>query len=115
MILENSGSVWALCAARYGPIRSTISVGRQLGRQPIEDRTGVPKQAGHDWVPHQHATHSKTVLVHAQLNHEVVLRTLRPGARIVLGNGVGASGLTIAVIARQAHRKSCQIPREIEH
>jgi hypothetical protein len=36
------------------------------------------------------------------LKHEVVLRTLRPGARIVLGNGVGASGLTIAVIAHLA-------------
>ncbi|MGA2663115.1 MAG: hypothetical protein ABSH34_37035 [Verrucomicrobiota bacterium] len=66
-------------------------------------------------MPHQHATHGKTILVHAQLNREVVLGTLRPRARIVLGNGVGASGLTIAVIARQAHRKSCQIPRETEH
>ncbi|MGO9202370.1 MAG: hypothetical protein ACLQM8_17730 [Limisphaerales bacterium] len=55
-------------------------------------------------MPHQHATHSKTVLVHAQFNHQLVLRTLRPGVRIVLGNGGGASGLTIAVIAGKAQR-----------
>jgi len=51
-----------------------ISAGRQLGRQPTEDRTRFRQLAGHEQVPHQHATQGEPVLVHEQLTHLVTHR-----------------------------------------